>query len=817
MAWGSEVGVRGAGKDGERVVVLPLLAVRASRETSRAIAYNTTAADVESALEALNAVDNVTVTGNAGGPWTVTFVGTHSNINVPQMGGDAAALMSGSVLRTISYAFDAANQLTSASDLDSAYAWTFDNVGRVLTTSNAGTPGVPTVVLTNTWNAASQLTSVAASIAGVADFKNTYTRDNLGRSTQIEQTAQAGGNSVHDKRVRLEYNGLDQYTKLIRENKPSGSWQEVVTSNFSYDTLNRLTGLDYERAGTDVFTPYSWTFDKLSRPTQLSGQDGTSGYGYDVNSQLVSADHSFQGDESYSFDLNGNRTMSGWETGANNRLLSDGVFDYAYDNEGNLISRTNIATGELREFLWDYRNRLIQVTDKDNEGNVIQVIKYVYDVFDLRIGRLRDTTSPFDFADAAIDRYVLDGGDVVLDFVDPDGNGSAPIALAKRYLHGEAVDQLFAQEDVTLSTSDPNRTLWFLTDDLGTVRDLMRGDGTIAAHYKFEAFGKPTSGDTSKTRFLFTSREFDPATGLQYNRARWYDPATGRWISEDPIGFAAGDANLSRYILNAPTMGIDPTGNAFVFRDRQSAEMFKAILERHGAMHVELVEGSDGLFYIIVDIRDLEAVSKYIQDLFNRTPSRPLPPAGQVPDMNRILTDGIAGLHDGNWPIDHRGRLHPDPLPKSDLSSIADKEAEHVKEAEEDGAEVKVDVGGEGLNKGAINENTSGSAWGSTDGTIKRGDVIPNLILRPKADSLFPLPSDVADKVYCENTPIQGTTPAEIARIVKKGGLISISSPKVAAEEGLSDIEQELTRLGKKYKVKKHDDGLSRIIIIDVE
>jgi RHS repeat-associated protein len=181
-------------------------------------------------------------------------------------------------------------------------------------------------------------------------------------------------------------------------------------------------------------------------------------------------------------------------------------------------------------------------------------------VFDLRIGRLRDTTSSFDFVDAAIERYVLDGGDVVLDFVDPDGSGSAPIALAKRYLHGEAVDQIFAQEDVTLSLSDANRTLWFLTDDLGTVRDLMRGDGTIAAHFKFEAFGKPTSGDTSKTRFFFTSREFDPATGLQYNRARWYDSATGRWISEDPIGFAAGDANMTRYVGNTSTGYVDPSG-----------------------------------------------------------------------------------------------------------------------------------------------------------------------------------------------------------------------------------------------------------------
>ena len=41
---------------------------------------------------------------------------------------------------------------------------------------------------------------------------------------------------------------------------------------------------------------------------------------------------------------------------------------------------------------------------------------------------------------------------------------------------------------------------------------------------------------------------------------RWYDPAVGRWISEDPIGFAGGDANRTRYVANHPTIGTDPTG-----------------------------------------------------------------------------------------------------------------------------------------------------------------------------------------------------------------------------------------------------------------
>jgi RHS repeat-associated protein len=45
---------------------------------------------------------------------------------------------------------------------------------------------------------------------------------------------------------------------------------------------------------------------------------------------------------------------------------------------------------------------------------------------------------------------------------------------------------------------------------------------------------------------LFASREFDAETGLYYNRARHLDPTTGRWTTQDPLGFAAGDANLYR-------------------------------------------------------------------------------------------------------------------------------------------------------------------------------------------------------------------------------------------------------------------------------
>ena len=53
---------------------------------------------------------------------------------------------------------------------------------------------------------------------------------------------------------------------------------------------------------------------------------------------------------------------------------------------------------------------------------------------------------------------------------------------------------------------------------------------------------------------------FDRETQLYYAKARYYDPVAGRWLSEDPLGFGGGDANLYRYVGNSPTNGTDPSG-----------------------------------------------------------------------------------------------------------------------------------------------------------------------------------------------------------------------------------------------------------------
>jgi RHS repeat-associated protein len=99
------------------------------------------------------------------------------------------------------------------------------------------------------------------------------------------------------------------------------------------------------------------------------------------------------------------------------------------------------------------------------------------------------------------------------------------------------------------------------------VRDLVNDAGTVLNHKVYDSFGRLAS-ETSAAEaddiiFGWTGREFDGETGLQYNRARYYDPETGRFISTDPSGIElSGDYNLYRYAGNNPLNATDPTGLA---------------------------------------------------------------------------------------------------------------------------------------------------------------------------------------------------------------------------------------------------------------
>ena len=146
-------------------------------------------------------------------------------------------------------------------------------------------------------------------------------------------------------------------------------------------------------------------------------------------------------------------------------------------------------------------------------------------------------------------RFVYDRDNVALEFT-----GSAIPSV--RYLHGTMVDQVLAQEK-------SGQTSWMLTDQLGSVRDLVSNAGAVVGHFTYDSFGQVVSAASTGTvdsRYKFTGRELDSETGLYYYRARYYDSRVGKFIGQDPIGFRAGDRNLYRYVGNGPLDATDPSG-----------------------------------------------------------------------------------------------------------------------------------------------------------------------------------------------------------------------------------------------------------------
>jgi RHS repeat-associated protein len=225
-------------------------------------------------------------------------------------------------------------------------------------------------------------------------------------------------------------------------------------------------------------------------------------------------------------------------------LNSNGVYNYAYDNEGNLIRRSEIASNQVTEYQWDYRNRLAGVFDKNATGNITQEVGFKYDAMNRRISKKVGSTET---------RFVYDRDNVLFDFA---VSGANQPVLDKRYFYGTGVDQVLAQE------SAQGGVLWALTDQLGTVKDLVDNSGSVANHVRYDSFGGVVSQSNAAvgSQYGFTGRKFDAETGLYYYRSRYYNPGIGRFIGEDSVGFDGGDANLYRYVGNRPTYLVDPLG-----------------------------------------------------------------------------------------------------------------------------------------------------------------------------------------------------------------------------------------------------------------
>ncbi|MCC6123338.1 MAG: RHS repeat-associated core domain-containing protein [Pirellulales bacterium] len=418
------------------------------------------------------------------------------------------------------------------------------------------------------------------------DFKNTYAYDGRGRMTSVVQEGQEYGNSAAFKRVEFAYDEINRLTGIDRYQLNAEETEVfVANSHCQFDFASRLTALTHQVDANNILADYGFEYDAAHRLTEFtslndsSGGLGTVTYDYDDFGQLLDVDYANWLDgstvEDYDYDENGNReTANGatYATGDHNRMTSDGNFTYEYDGEGNRTAKT-AADGLSRVvYEWDYRNRLTKVPFLSRASTQIawenadtdKVVDYAYDVFNRLIHK---EAEDFDLATVNQEAYVYDGQHVALKFARGDGDDMAASDLAARYLYGPAVDMVMAEEATSGATS--GNVLWMLADNQGTIRDVaiyddQADEASVVNHLTYGAFGNLTENDLRDPdfdpTFSYTGRQFDADADLYYYRARWYDAQTGRFIGEDPLGFAAGDANLARYCGNGPTIFSDPSG-----------------------------------------------------------------------------------------------------------------------------------------------------------------------------------------------------------------------------------------------------------------
>ena len=389
----------------------------------------------------------------------------------------------------------------------------YDGLNR-RTFAGYGTQAGPTYQSTTgyTFDAGSRLTGITDSITGV--ISRTYD----GLDDLILETTPQGS-------VAYTYDA----DKRKQTMTPSG--QPQIT--YSYDNASHLTSI-VQGASTVTFG-----YDSDGRRTSLTLPNGVvATTSYDAASQLTGIN--YQGGAltpqnlAYSYDLAGRRVgvsgtlastqlpaaVSSAVYNANNQLTQWGSTAMTYDLNGNTL---NDGTNS---YTWDARNRLVSA---DNSGAV-----FSYDPLGRRVSKtVQGTTTNF----------LYDGANAVQEF------GTNPTA---NLLTG-GVDERFTRVS---STETDN----YLTDAMGSTVALTDTTGVTQEQYSYGPYGilSASGGGSTTNSYAYTGRETD-GLGVDYYRARYYNPTTGRFLSEDPIGLAGG-FNLYAYAQDSPTNRVDPSG-----------------------------------------------------------------------------------------------------------------------------------------------------------------------------------------------------------------------------------------------------------------
>ncbi len=360
-----------------------------------------------------------------------------------------------------------------------------------------------------------------------------------------------------NKRTTLVYDSAGRQTLQIHGN---GS-----RTTQAYDAANRLT-VQIQADGIGVSRRTTNLYDATNKRTLMHESSGVrTSWTYDASGQLRREQRNGSGsfDVTHLYDPVGNRTLmidSGIRTTATfdaaNELLVERTNSarttYQYDANGNT---TRKDTGSaLTIYRWDVRNRMTAAQP------VSTPVTSTYDGSGKRVKK----------EVAANTKQFLYDFENLLSEADGSGN------VEREYTSTvEQYGELLSAYSGTSSyyVFDPQYSTEALLDDSGSVTD----------RYKYRAFGlasHPTGSSNQPHTFVGRQGYYaDSEVALYYVRNNIYDPASARWMKEDPIGFGEYEQNLYRYCQNDPLNQTDPSG--FVIAPPPpKPEVRKAELER---------------------------------------------------------------------------------------------------------------------------------------------------------------------------------------------------------------------------------------------
>jgi RHS repeat-associated protein len=495
------------------------------------------------------------------------------------------------------YGYDPNGNRTSLQDADGqTIGYSYDNLDRQVAAAYPP-PAVPTgddlSGIAFTYDPNNNPTAIAETWTGAPATRQTVRAYDLFDRLQ----------SVTDR-----YNLTLAYTYDPIGNRTSLQDPDSNVTRYTYDALNRLTAVNIPTAGISNYDYFrdsrlktvtypngaveATTYDAAARVQVLENRETPSS---PPNAVPVVLSH-FE----YQYDPDGNRTQqleirangaAGGETttyayDAADRLSSatyaDQKVTYTYDRVGDRLTENAVATagGVLTNHLLAYNARHQLTTITDNVNAALSVA-YTYDANGNQTSKTQNgTTTTFQF-DVRDQLTAVVQGSSTLGTYEYDYKGLRVLKQgALGYIHYAYDDKSVLLETdasgTTLAKYDygPDRLLslnqqtegrsFYLFDSLGSVTDLTTTSGALRATYQYDAWGnfRATSGG-SFNAFGFTGHERDAETGLYYFRARYYDPATGRFLTEDSReGHPDTPPSLHRYLYAYanPTVWTDPTG-----------------------------------------------------------------------------------------------------------------------------------------------------------------------------------------------------------------------------------------------------------------